>query len=834
MKALGLWVMAGRIIHATVIGTERHGRWLCTALAVCSMACAMLGAEPSDPGSPTADRQASDFAREILPILQERCWGCHGTEKQESGLRLDYRGGLLAGGDHGPAIVPGHSSQSRLILRVSGSDPDGPRMPFKRESLSTPQIASLRAWIDQGAVWPDSPQTPPRRTSSHWAFSPVKKQSLPPVRRPQWVSNAIDRFILARLESEGIFPSPQADRYTLIRRVYLDLLGLPPSPEQADGFVADASPDAYERMVDRALDSPAYGERWGRHWLDQARYADSHGYSIDSERTMWPYRDWVIRAINLDMPFDRFTVEQMAGDLLADCPSVVSLSNPSDPLAEPAVPPLIATAFHRNTLVNQEGGVDPEQFRVESIVDRVNTTGSVWLGLTLGCAQCHSHKFDPISQREYYQFYAFFNSTEDRNSIEPMLSMPTPQQQASLGVIKKQVAEAQARLKALAKDDPARPAMEMELKKLASNQASLERKILTVMVMRELKELRPTHIQVRGDFLRKGEQVQPDVPQVMPPLKSRGPNPDRLDLARWLVDPANPLTPRVTVNRIWMRFFGRGLVETENDFGTQGTAPTHPQLLDWLAGDFVRGGWSVKRLHRLIVTSATYRQSSRARPDLRQIDPLNRLLAHQERLRVEAEVVRDAALAACGMLTHRIGGPSVHPPQPENIYAFTQTAKNWPTDTTANRFRRTMYTFFYRSAPHPLLTTFDSPDFQATCTRRLRSDTPLQALTAANDAGLFELAGRMAGRVLRETPADERVRCERLFRLCLTRPPAPQEVELLLVYARLQERRFQEEPSSAEQVAFKDRPQGVSPAQAAAWVAVGRAMMNLDEFITRE
>jgi hypothetical protein len=586
-----------------------------------------------------------------------------------------------------------------------------------------------------------------------------------------WLRNEIDAFVFERLDREKLTPSPEASRHILIRRVYLDVLGLPPTPAQVDEFVADQSHDAYEKMVDRALASPHYGERWGRHWLDQARYADTNGYSVDADRSMWPYRDWVIQALNDDMPFDQFTIEQLAGDLLPN----------------PSQAQLVATGFHRNTLINQEGGTDDEQFRVEAVVDRVNTTGAVWLGLTIACAQCHAHKFDPITQREYYELFAFFNNCEDINSAPPELET---------GGVK-------------------------------------------TMILRELKSPRETHVLTRGDFLRKAELVSPGTPAVLPPVadldtlspeEATSPK-TRLDLARWLVSPKNPLTSRVTVNRVWAQYFGRGLVETEHDFGLQGTPPTHPELLDWLAVQFMEQNWSMKQLHRLILNSATYRQSSHHREELAEVDPMNKLLGRQVRLRVDAEIVRDLGLAVSGLLHDKIGGPSVYPPQPADVYAFTQVPRPWPTSTGPDRYRRGMYTFFVRSAPYPMLTTFDSPVFNATCTFRQRSNTPLQALTMANDETIVEIA-RALGKRIHEHAGSDADRLRYAFNLCFSRPAEAYELERLEKYAAQQRQEYTLQPDAARQFAGESAVEPV--VEAAAWTSVARVLLNLDEFITRE
>jgi mono/diheme cytochrome c family protein len=799
--------------------------------------------------------ESVDYLRDVKPIFSRHCTSCHGPQKQRSGLRLDSAAAIRKGGKSGPAVVAGQSGQSRLVLAVTGAE-DVTAMPPKGPRLSAREVGLLRAWIDAGAVAPSAAaEARAAAGANHWAFRPVQRPPLPAVADAGWVRNPIDRFILARLEKEGVKPSAEADRATLARRVFLDLTGLLPAPKDVQDFVNDPASDAYERLVDRLLASPHYGERWARHWLDLARYADSNGYSIDAPRSIWKYRDWVINAFNRNLPFDRFVTEQLAGDLLPGA----------------GTEQLVATGFHRNTQINQEGGIDEEQFRVESVVDRVNTTGTALLGLTVGCAQCHDHKFDPLSQREYYQFFAFFN-----NCDEPTLELPAPETSRQRRQVEARIKDLEARLRPLEDATPERllawegslspqaraalPADIQAILAIAVNGRSPEQEravlaayrkadqvrhvigglanplpfaqaahvhlltvrrdlekqvnqlhkqvpvIPTTMVLRERPQPRMTHVHLAGDFLRKGATVKPGVPAVLPPLAKDKAN--RLDLARWLVDVGNPLTPRVTVNRIWQHYFGTGIVETENDFGTQGTAPSHPELLDWLADEFVRHGWDLKALHRLIVTSAVYRQSSRARPELATLDPRNRLLARQSRLRLDAEVVRDVALCASGLLTRNVGGPSVYPPQPQGVYQFTQIPRDWKASVGPDRYRRGLYTYRWRSAPHPELVVFDAPDGVQSCTRRNRSNTPLQALTLLNDQGFFEYAQALAGRVLRDGPGDDAGRIAFAFRLCLGRNPTTRETEVLSRLLRQHE--------------------------GGAWTSVARALLNLDEFITRE
>jgi hypothetical protein len=663
------------------------------------------------------------------------------------------------------------------------------------------------------------------------------------------IGNPIDVFVVARLEEEHIQPSPAADRITLIRRLSLDLRGLPPAPDEVDQFLHDSAPDAYERLVETFLASPQYGEQWGRHWLDVARYADSNGYSIDAPRSIWRYRAWVIDALNRDLPFDQFVVEQLAGDMLPNA----------------TIEQKIATGFHRNTQINQEGGIDQEQFRIESILDRVNTTGAAFLGLTIGCCQCHDHKFDPLTQKEFYGLFAFFNNAE-----EPELPLASPEEIEGAKRVDAKMAAYVAALpdqdgaiwdRSLAWERSLTPAQRqaqsqavrevfdtpvekrtIEQKEMiltayveqaAENKAhqkvlkelrATKPKIPTTMIVGELPKPRRTYLFVKGDFTRDGGTVEPAVPAVLHPLETNG-TPNRLDLAKWMVDPKNPLLARVTVNRLWQQYFGKGIVETENDFGTQGSPPTHPELLDWLATEFMAQGWSLKTMHRLIVNSATYRQSSRSRPELNGIDPNNRLLARQNRLRVDAEVVRDCALAASGLLNLKLGGPSVFPPIPEGVMSLGQLRREWKASVGDDRYRRGLYTFYYRATPPPALAVFDEPDGFSTCTRRLRSDTPLQALTLLNDAQFYELAQGLATRLFREECQTDQARLELAFRLCVARAPKPEEKRTL-------------QDLLAKQLAAKDvacnAPPGIDTGQFAAWTTIARVLLNLDETITRE
>ena len=967
---------------------------------------------------------AVDFAADIQPIFVEHCYECHGPDTQKGKLRLDQRERGLKGGESGPAIEPGNAS-SLLIELVKGVNPDEVMPPKKKKRLSAAQIATLEQWISEGAEWPAD--------SAHWAYRELERPTPPGSGHP------IDAFVRQRLESAKIAPSPEADRTTLIKRLYYDLLGLPPAPAAVDAFVADASPDAYEKLVDQLLASPRFGERWGRHWLDKARYADSDGYEKDRNRpNAWRYRDWVIDAINRDLPYDRFVIEQLAGDML---PNATPLQR-------------LATAFNRQTLTNTEGGADQEQFRVAAVMDRTETLGTVWLGLTVGCARCHTHKYDQLTQDEYFQLYAFFNDANEANTTVPR-QMRTPQQdeidalQAKVdarraeltatlddwiarertkhaansanemqfhpmdvtkidipGTTTTQLEDGSIltsganpetakyrihfatdvkditgiRIEALADDSlpkrgpgrtahgnfvlnevrlyvsdqpnlkvahkvplvgatadfaqrnwPAKnaidgkegtgtagtgwaispqmgkdhslivaagspirfagkthlqvvlsqtygsqhtigrfrisavtgniaggnPLRELLLAKTANKDALLQHYLaqdeigaklneelaalrakadggnLNVRVMAQSK--RATKVLHRGDFLQPLHEVKSQGPAILPPVPARsGGQPDRLDLARWLVNGENPLPPRVVVNQIWKNLFGHGLVRTMNDFGVRGERPTHPELLDHLAGTFIDSGWSRKALIKHIAMSASYRQTSQHRPELATIDPNNHLLYRQNRFRVEAETVRDIALAASGLLSDKLGGPSVFPPIPKGVTELTYNSGfKWKTSGGEDRFRRGMYTFFKRTAPHPNLITLDCPDSNVTSVERNRSNTPIGALVTLNNAVFAESAAAMGHRVLSERD-DDAARIEHAFRLCVARPPTAPEQQALSDLLAKSRAWYADNSEAAKKLVGSYGHDGVPVAESAAWVATLRVALNLDEFITRE
>ena len=776
---------------------------VCIALLI-----VIISSAKADEGTQAA---AIEFTKHIEPILRKHCFQCHGATKQEAGLRLDLKQAALTGGDSGVAITPGKSSKSRLLARLNSGDPDQ-RMPPGKPPLSRQQISLIKKWIDSGASWQASSSSK-AKPSAHWAFQQIKSPALPAVQHGDTIRNEVDIFVVARLERASIQPSPPANRQTLLRRLSLDLTGLPPTPAEIRKFLNDRRVDAYQRLVDRLLASPHFGERWGRHWLDLARYADSDGYEMDHPRPhAWRWRDWVINAFNRDLPFDQFTLQQLAGDLL---PQVTLESQ-------------VATGFHRNTLTNRENGIDKEEFRLKAIVDRVNTTGTVWLGLTLGCAECHSHKYDPITQRDYYRFFAFFNDAVDEADIS------VPPSIHELQSIRQQESDHAARLRELRTQlkNAKQAKQQQKLTKLiASHTRNKPQTISHVFTRRQRR--RSTHIHLRGNFLDKGDQVAAGTLSALPKMApaSKNVSPDRLDLARWIVDPVNPLTARVAVNHIWQHLFGVGLVTTPDNFGKQGSPPSHPQLLDWLATRLVADNWSRKSLIRLIVCSATYRQSSSHRAELAERDPENRLLARQNRFRLTAELVRDQHLAASGTLVRSVGGPGFRPQLPDGLDKIGFRI-SWKPDGGPAPFRRGMYIFYHRNLAFPMLKTFDHPRLNVTCTRRERSNTPLQALTQLNDQ-MFVQASQALGRRLIKEAKSPTARIERAFLLCLARKPTANERGILLEhYGRLLAV-YRRDPEAAKTLAGRGPIDG-SPAETAAWIALARTIMNVDEFITRE
>jgi hypothetical protein len=696
--------------------------------------------------------------------------------------------------------------------------------PEAGHRLAPEQIEALRRWILDGAPY-----------AEHWAFVPPKRPRVPENHDLQSaIRNPIDGFILARNREAGLKPNPLADKFILIRRASLDLRGLPPTPQEVDAFAADHGPDAYEKVVERFLADPAYGERWAAMWLDLARYADSAGYGSDPLRpNIYPYRDWVIDAFNRNVPYDRFTLEQLAGDVLP----------------EPSREQRIATAFHRNTMTNTEGGTDDEEFRVAAVKDRVDTTFQVWMGLTVGCAKCHSHKYDPISHKEYYQLYAIFNQTADadREDEKPVMAIPTAEQEARIARVDAQVGELKGQLDTWT---PARvaslvgqwfPGIPPDVLVLRERIARLEKSkpqppMLPVMVELAANKRRETRLLKKGSFLDPGEPVGPALPAAFHPLPA-GTVPDRLGLARWLVDPSNPLTARVAVNRYWAQLFGTGLVETEEDFGTQGELPSHPELLDWLATEYIRLGWDTKALLKLIVTSSTYQQSARVTAERLAKDPQNRLLSRGPRHRLGAEVVRDQALAVSGLLSRKLGGPSVYPPQPDGLWqAAFNGQRTYPTSKGDDRYRRGVYTFIRRTVPYPSLAVFDAPSREICSVRRIRTNTPLQAFVTLNDPVYVEAAQALARRIVLEGGATVDDRVQFGLRLCLCRPPRPGQAQELVKLYDEELAHYRQDADAALKLATSPLgplPSDMDPSELAAWTVLANVLLNLDGVLTK-
>jgi len=996
-----------------------------------------------------------DFDRDVRPILSDRCFACHGPDDKRrlANLRLDTEDGLFADRGSYRIVTPGDSAKSRLLARISAAN-QAARMPPAQTGagLTETQIATIRKWIEQGAKW-----------ERHWSFVPPQRPALPSVRNEKWLRNPIDRFVLARLEREGLKPSPEADRATLLRRLSFDLTGLPPATSEVDAFLADKSADAYEKQVDRLLALPQYGERMAMQWLDLARYADTHGYHIDSQRDMWKWRDWVIDAFNHNMPFNRFGIEQLAGDLLPNA----------------TMEQRLASGFNRNHMVNYEGGAIPEEYQAEYVADRVDTTANVFMGLTLGCARCHDHKYDPILQKDYYRFFAFFNTIAEKGldgkngNAAPILEMPTAEQASQVAWLQQAIAEHEAAMpeketqplvaawqktrlatlpeppldgllahytfdgdarvikgvtpmepgwsgqsaafngeahvefpafraerfavafwmrsgampemtvleggpgfeigveeshpqpdfergsplyveyqgrrwhstaiifggrwhhiavnfaasqpallldgkpvglesagtaaratpgplaigdahngkpfkgnvgelrvygraltraeaETLAVDEPIRFILAQDEAKRTKNQqsrlmdyflthdappdlrrvyaelgvlkkrlAELKKEIPNVQVMAEMARPRETFILARGDYRNQGEKVTPGVPALLPPMPKDAPA-NRLGLAEWLFSPQHPLTARVAVNRYWQLYFGIGLVKTAEDFGSQGDAPVQRELLDWLATEF-QAHWDIKALQRLIVTSATYRQSSQVSADLLEKDPENRLLARGPRFRLAAEMVRDNALTASRLLNKNIGGPSVFPYQLPGLWeelsrGETFTAQEYHESQGADLYRRSMYTFWKRTVPPAALTTFDAPDREKCTSRRLITNTPLQALVLLNDPTYVEAARALAQRAAIEAGGDAQARVRWLFREATARRPTPAETRVLLDLLSRRLEHYQKQPAEAAKLIAigASKPGNVEATELAAWTMVASTILNLDETITKE
>jgi len=790
-----------------------------------------------------------DYRRDIQPILSRNCFTCHGPDEgtREANLRLDQPASVRVDVDSpdeqdavqylGSVVLAGQADQSELYSRIVSADESIQMPPTNSGRQLTPaEISAIQTWINEGATQPP-----------HWSFVPPVHPPVPRVADSSWPTNAIDHFVLSRLEYLGVAPSLEADRETLIRRLSLDLLGLPPTIDEVDTFIHDEAPHAYQRLVDQMLASPHFGERWGKHWLDLARYADSDGYLGDPLRPYaFLYRDWVIDAINQDQPVDQFSIQQLAGDLI-----------PNATLEQK-----IATGFHRNAAKNTEAGADREEDRVNRMVNYVSTIGTTWLGMTVGCAECHTHKYDPISHHEFYRLYAFFNNTEERD-VSAATDQELSQYQLKFSKWAEQLAE-QKRLLDMSvptiedllpildlADKQRKTAQKQQLEtffagldeaaKQAINdyqQVAHSKPIPPATKAQTIAEVpsdkrRATKLHVRGSFRNPGDEVFPATPQIFHPMTPRGQTPDRLDLANWLFDPANPLTHRTTVNRLWKHLMGRGLVATPDNLGTTGDAPTHPELLDYLAIELVRRGWSRKDMIREIVSSTTYRQSSTLRPELIERDPHNTWLARQSRFRVEAEVVRDLALAAGGQLHTRIGGPSIRPPLDIRVTNYSRN-KEWQVSPGADQYRRGLYVLIRRNTPYSMLITFDAPDTSVTCAQRERTHSPLQALTLLNDP-VFRESAQQLGRLLAIEGGDQPMDwITRGFKRCLGRQPNEAETGRLVDFYQAQLEMLADTTQDDLQHIVGEPINEFDIREQAARVAVARCLINVNEFITRE
>ena len=792
-------------------------------------AVALMVTEPALVLASKKKEAVVDFNRDVRPILAIHCLQCHGPDAQarEAELRLDTRASAFADRGGYRVVDPGKPQQSELLARITSDNRDlrmpPPEAPDK-EGLSAQQIEVLTRWIRQGAVW-----------AEHWSFVPPTRPSLPAVSEAAWPRNGIDFFVRSRIAREGLEPAPAADRITLLRRVTLGLTGIPPTIAEVDAFMTDDSPDAYEQVVARLLGSPRYGEHMAVAWLDAARYADTSGYQVDWERFMWPWRDWVVDAYNANMPFDQFTIEQLAGDML-----------PQATLSQQ-----LATGFNRNHRTNDEGGSLDAEFEVEYVVDRVDTTSTVWLGLTAGCARCHDHKYEPISQKEYYRLFAFFNNVPEKGidgrkgAAVPYLEVPNPRIRAKIAELKSRLQRLRA---GLSEAEGNRPEDDSSRTEIASLEASLEklepRAVTQVQVMQERPGWRATYLLKRGAYDQPdtSEQLTPALPQIFGELPPDQPS-DRLALARWLVSAENPLTARVTVNRLWQHHFGTGLVRTAEDFGSRGERPSHPKLLDWLATELIRLNWDIKAMHRLIVTSATYRQSSHVTPQLLKRDPGNRLLARGPRRRLSAAAIRDQALFASGLLSQKMGGPSVKPYQPAGLWKEISSGSGKTTvdfyvqDQGESLYRRSLYTFWKRTVAPPRMSVFDGTGREMCRVRCELTNTPLQALTLQNDVTFVEAARHLAGRMLTEggTVASERITYG--WRLALGRPPRADE---LAVLRRTLDRYMSIYRSNYDEAlrllsnGESERDAQLDVAEHAAFVMIAQTLLNLDETITRE
>jgi hypothetical protein len=722
----------------------------------------------------TTDRV--EFNRDIRPILSDKCFACHGPDAshRKAGLRLDIEAGGKADQDSLRVVVPGKPQESKLFKRITSSSSRRMPPPKTGKVLSAEEVTRIRRWIEQGAHY-----------EPHWSYTAPRRPVIPAT-GAGWSRNPIDAFLLARVRAAGLQPSPEAGRVTLVRRLFFDLTGLPATAQDADEFRDDPRPDAYERLVDRLLASPHFGERLAVYWLDLVRYADTVGYHGDQEHHAAPYRDYVIKAFNDNLPFARFTTDQLAGDLLPN----------------PTVEQRIATCYNRLLQTTHEGGAQDKEYLVKYAADRVRNLSAVWMGATVGCAECHDHKYDPYTQRDFYRLAAFFADLQERGAYSGPDTSPTrrpPEIEVPYPL------------------DPGRKGLTM----------------VTVSV-----PARTARVLRRGDWMDEtGAVVGPGVPAFLGPLDTKGSRPTRLDLARWLTDPRHPQTARVFVNRLWSLFFGTGLCRSLDDTGSQGDWPIQADLLDYLAVRFVEDGWDVKRLVRSIVLSRVYRQGSVPTPALLQRDPENRLFARQGRFRLPAEMIRDNALTVSGLLVRKLGGPSARPYQPVGYYAYLNFPKRtYEADTGPEQYRRGLYTHWQRQYLHPMLRAFDAPSREECTAQRQASNTPLQALVLLNDPSFVEAARAFATRIMREGGSGEAERIRWAWRAVLARPPVAREVAALMRLYRENRARYVKDRAAAMElvrVGQAPRPPDVDAVELAAWTAVGRALLNLNETITR-
>ena len=736
-----------------------------------------------------------DFARDIRPLLSDSCYHCHGPDAKarKAKLRLD---------DRAAALKAGVLTSGEVLERLTSDDPNI-RMPppESKRRLRAADRAKLQQWVKAGAPWPEDDR--------HWAFIPPTRPDLPKGKDRAWPKNNIDFFVQAQLEREGLTPMPETDQATLLRRVTYDLTGLPPTVEELDAFLGDKSNKAYEAAVDRLLESSRYGEHMALDWLEASRYADTDGYQNDRIRYMWVWRDWLIRALNENMPFDRFITEQMAGDLLPERNFFTQ----------------VATGFNRNHRINSEGGSIPDEWIVEYVADRVETAGTVFLGLTVGCCRCHDHKYDPISQKDFYSLFAFFNNIDEaglgpnNGNSPPFINVP------------KSWPNVTGKEAAFVAPDP--PKIRMTQTSVPRPQSGGEE---TVMVLHEQAKPRDTYRLDRGQYDQPdtSEKLHPAIPPVLGEWNPKWPK-NRLGLAKWLTDPSHPLTARVTVNRFWQHYFGLGLVKTSENFGVQGEQPSHPKLLDWLATEFVRSGWDVKALHRLIVTSAVYRQGSVATPELRERDPENRLLARGTRNRLSPNALRDGVLFASGLLVEKIGGPSVKPYMPPGIWSSISNDK-YKEDKGGNLYRRSLYTYWRRTIPPPTMMTFNAAARETCIVRSDVTTTPLQALTLMNNIAFVEAARHLAQRVLKMDGLTQQQRIETAFRIVTSRKPDASELDRMMADVRLYQAEFDADPDAAKEllnVGEKPNDPNLNPAELAAYTLFANTLFNLDESISR-